>query len=273
MTYFICPVCGAPLQRLESNYRCEKGHSYDISREGYTHLLPANQKHSKVPGDDKTMTAARTRFLNGGWYAPLRDALCALVLESVNDGSVLVDAGCGEGYYTEGIVRALKTAGRTVYVAGVDISKFALKKAAKRTKDAEFAVASVYHLPLRDGCADLLLDCFSPLAVEEYRRVLKKDGYFLYVVPGPAHLMEMKTVLYERPYENPEEQVDYAGFSFEKVVPVRTRFTLSDSDSIMALFGMTPYAWKTPRKGVEQLKALNRLDVTAEFRIHVFQKM
>ena len=53
---FRCPICGAPLTREERSYLCPNRHSYDLSKEGYTHLLPANQKHSAAPGDDKLMT-------------------------------------------------------------------------------------------------------------------------------------------------------------------------------------------------------------------------
>jgi 23S rRNA (guanine745-N1)-methyltransferase len=35
---------------------------------------------------------------------------------------------------------------------------------------------------------------------------------------------------------------------------------------------MTPYAWKTPKAGVERLAALESLTVTAQFRIHVMEK-
>ncbi len=97
MSLFTCPICGAPLDRTDRTYRCPGGHSYDIAREGYVHLLPANRKHSADPGDDRDMTAARTRFLDGGWYAPLRDALCRLALAHTGDSPAVLDAGCGEG--------------------------------------------------------------------------------------------------------------------------------------------------------------------------------
>ena len=61
MSLFRCPVCGAPLNREEHTYCCAAGHSYDIAKEGYTYLLPPNQKHSAAPGDDKAMAAARRR--------------------------------------------------------------------------------------------------------------------------------------------------------------------------------------------------------------------
>ena len=165
---FLCPVCGKALDRQETGYRCPGGHSFDKAAAGYVHLLPANKKHAKDPGDDKGMAAARNRFLSGGWYAPLRDRLAELALRYTPDRCVVLDAGCGEGYYTAGVYAALKKAGKQVKLAGVDLSKHALKKAAKREKDGEFAVASVYGLPVADRCVHLLLNCFSPLALEEF---------------------------------------------------------------------------------------------------------
>ena len=48
-----------------------------------------------------------------------------------------------------------------------DSSKHALRRAAKRQGSIEFAVASVYDLPVADQQIDLLVNCFSPLALEE----------------------------------------------------------------------------------------------------------
>ena len=273
MSLFLCPICGAPLLREGGVYRCAGGHSYDVAREGYVHLLPANRKHSRQPGDDRDMVAARSRFLGGGWYRHLLDALQELALRYAGGKEIVfLDAGCGEGYYTAGVAEALEAAGRTVRSAGVDLSKFALKKAARRSPETEFAVASVYHLPIADAAADLLLDCFAPLAAEEYRRVVQPGGVFLYVVPAPHHLMEMKNVLYEAPYENPDQQVAYEGFSYLEVIPAERTLRLEDSQAIRDLLGMTPYAWKTPQAGLERLAALEALTVTAAFRIHVFRR-
>ena len=56
---FVCPLCSSPLQREERRYVCPHGHSFDLAREGYTYLLPVNRKHSRAPGDDADMSAAR----------------------------------------------------------------------------------------------------------------------------------------------------------------------------------------------------------------------
>ena len=79
---FRCPVCGAPLDRA---YRCPAGHSYDIAREGYTYLLPPNQKHSAAPGDDRDMAAARRDFLSKGYYDLLLNTLCCQILSLSGD--------------------------------------------------------------------------------------------------------------------------------------------------------------------------------------------
>lgn len=272
MSLFLCPICGSPVIRSERTYRCPKGHSYDISKEGYVHLLPVNRMHSKAPGDDKGMAAARNRFLSGGYYAPLRDALCDLALAHTGPEAAVLDSGCGEGYYTAGIWRSLTEAGRSVRMAGIDISKFALRWAAKRAPEVEFAVASAYHLPVADGSANLLVNCFSPLGLEEFRRVLKPGGCFFYVVPASDHLWELKEILYDRPYPNPEEAIPYDGFRYEEIRPVEATLALPDSQAIHDLFQMTPYYWKTPKAGAERLAQLDHLTVRASFRIHVFQK-
>ena len=183
------------------------------------------------------------------------------------------DVGCGEGFYTSGIFRTLAAAGKSPRMAGTDISKPILRSAAKREKGIAWAVASSFHLPAADGAADILLDCFSPLALEEFRRVLRPGGHFLYVVPGPDHLWELKQVLYDRPYPNEEKETPYEGFAYRSIVPVEGTITLPCQADIHALFQMTPYYWKTPKAGAERLAALESLTTRISFRIHIFQKL
>jgi 23S rRNA (guanine745-N1)-methyltransferase len=54
---------------------------------------------------------------------------------------------------------------------------------------------------------------------------------------------------------------------------VRGEITLSDRADRMALFGMTPYAWKTPREGVARLEALDTLTTEIGFDIHVYRRI
>ena len=272
MSLFLCPLCGRALSGEGRGLRCPGGHCFDRAREGYVHLLPANQKHSKSPGDDKGMVAARRAFLDRGWYQPLAETLGGLAVELTGPAPVVLDAGCGEGYYTAYVRDALLAAGKAPRSAGIDISKFSLQKAAKRYSGIEFAVASAYRLPVADGAVDLLLNVFSPLAINEFYRVLKPGGCYLYVVPAAMHLWELKQVLYERPYPNQEKESPYEGFVYDRIVPAEYSIHLPSQADIQALFGMTPYAWKTPRAGKERLAALPELDCQVAFHIHVFKK-
>ncbi len=274
MSLFCCPLCSAPLTKEEHAYRCPGGHSFDIAAAGYTHLLPPNRKNSKAPGDDKEMVAARSAFLEKGYYLPLRQGLESLCCTLTQDLSapVLLDSGCGEGWYTAGLYQAMTQQGKSPQIAGVDISKFALKKAAKRLPQGEFAVASVYRLPLPDLSADLITNVFSPLAAEEFARILKPGGHYLYVVPSARHLWQMKEVLYAQPYENPVKQDDYPGFTHVQTLPVRYTISMDDSADWMALFHMTPYAWKTPKEGIARLEGLEHLETEIGFDIHVYRK-
>lgn len=272
MSFFLCPLCAGPLREVPGGLSCPRRHRFDRAREGYVNLLPVGQKHSRLPGDDKGMVSARRAFLDRGWYRPLRDALSALSVELTGPAPVVLDAGCGEGYYTDGVREALLAAGKHPLTAGIDISKFSLQKAARRYPETAFAVASAYRLPVADGSVELLLNVFSPLALSEFRRVLRPDGVYLYVVPAARHLWELKQVLYDDPYPNEERETPYEGFRYERIVPVTYTVLLPSRQDILALFQMTPYYWKTPRDGAARLERLEQLSCSIDFRIHVFRR-
>ena len=157
-------------------------------------------------------------------------------------------------------------------LAGFDIAKPAVRLAAKALPTAQYAVASSFNQPVRTGWADLLLNCFSPFAQEEFLRVLRPGGRMIYVVPGAEHLYQMKAVLYEKPYKNPVQQIAYDGFAAIGERKVTGRVTVPH-EQLEALFAMTPYYWKTPRGGAERLAALSQLETDISFRFLVFEKL
>ena len=206
-----CPLCGAPLAG-DVSLKCARNHSFDRAKEGYWHLLPVQSMRTKAPGDSKEMVAARRAFLNAGYYGIFGQAAGELCLEYGQPAAPgaalhLLDAGCGEGWYDRCIAQQFAKAGRPLQMAGFDIAKPAVRLAAKALPAARYAVASSFSQPVRTGWADLLLNCFSPFAQEEFQRVLRPGGRMIYVVPGAEHLYQMKAVLYDTPYKNPGSEV------------------------------------------------------------------
>ena len=257
--------------------KCEKGHCFDRAREGYWHLLPVQSMRTKAPGDSKEMVAARRAFLNAGYYGIFGQALGELCLAhgvpAAKDAPLhLLDAGCGEGWYDRCIAQQFAAAEKPLQLAGFDIAKPAVRLAAKALPTAQYAVASSFSQPVRTGWADVLLNCFSPFAQEEFSRVLRPGGRMIYVVPGAEHLYQMKAVLYEKPYKNPVQQVEYPGFCAIDEREVQGTITVPAAQ-LEALFAMTPYYWKTPRDGAARLAALPQLTTTIAFRFLVFEKL
>ncbi len=269
MDLLCCPVCKALLHREERRYACPQGHSFDIARQGYVNLLQSQRSSARTHGDDKEMVVARTAFLEKGYYAPLRDAILEKVyFYTQNKPSIIVDAGCGEGWYTEGVAKKCPHA----QVIGLDISKDALKWAAKREGIPHLAVASCFDMPIADASADAVINVFSPLAEKEYARILKKGGVLVRVVPDTYHLWEMKETVYEIPKPNHPESEELAGLSLLEKIPIHYQMDLTSNEDIQVLFQMTPYFYRTSPLDRAKLNQVDRLSTRAEFNLLIFQK-
>lgn len=280
MAHFSCPICKLPLHIENKSYFCENRHCFDIAKSGYVNLLPANQKNSKAPGDNKLMVDTRNHFLNKGYYQPLLHALCeelSLLLQNRSiHHPILADAGCGEGYYTQGIYQALMASGITPSILGIDISKEALKYAAKRMKQvnattAQLAVGSVFHLPIESNYCDILIELFAPYCGEDFHRVLKNNGVMILVIPAENHLFELKQAVYQHPYKNEVKPYELEGFTFLKKRQVDDIIHLTSNEDIMNLFQMTPYYYKTAKEDIERLAKRSELKTTISFEILIYQ--
>ena len=258
----ICPICHEKLTLENKSMKCSHNHCFDIAKEGYLNLL---RKNSTNHGDNKDMVLARRHFLEKDYYAPLRNRIIELLNE--NKPATILDLGCGEGYYTHEI--ALQT-GAKVY--GNDVSKEAIKLAAKKDKSIQYFIASSSDLPLQSSSMDCMTCIFSFYDFEECKRVLKENGKLLVVSPGPNHLIELKSAVYDTPYLNEVKPMDESVLKKDKEVHVSYTFDITNNEDIIELFGMTPYAFKTKISDRAKLDTLQELTLTADFVIQIYTK-
>ena len=268
---FICPKCSLALSLSDGGaLRCARSHSYDRSREGYYNLLLSN---TSAHGDNAEMVAARRRFLATGAYLPLAKRIAEAVAAAPFASPAVLDIGCGEGYYTNIIEEGLTAENKAALVYGFDISKDAVRQAAKKNKRLSLAVASAYHMPFADGEFDVAVNVFSPLAIEETQRVLHKGARFFMAIPGENHLFGLKSLLYETPYKNEVADTALAGFKLLGEERIAYELSLSSREEVASLFMMTPYAYRTKREACEKILALDSLKTEIEFILFEYERL
>lgn len=222
----LCPVCRQDLQPIHDGgtgrvraLACRERHSFDAARQGYFNMLVG--KGTAFESDTAEMVAARAAFLDAGHYRPLADAL-ALAAEPALGGPAptVLDSGTGTGHYLRAILDYLNGAHSSnssdraetrdfvdgaasadgdrvdgvtgVAAVGLDISKFALRRAARLNPEAVNLVGDVWQpLPLPDAAVDVVAVVFAPRNAAEFARVLKPSGRLLVVTPRAGHLGEI----------------------------------------------------------------------------------
>lgn len=275
MPQLICPVCASPLIHHEKFYQCEQHHTFDIARQGYVNLHLVNQKKTHEPGDNKEMVVARDAFLHRHHYAPISEAIVDYVESKLSATKVAIaDIGCGVGYYLSTLQYALQFSAVDIDFYGVDISKEAIKVASKN-KHITWLVASGKKLPFPDSSLDFVISVFSPFYSDEILRLLKPDGTLIVVTPAKNHLIELKSVLFDRVDEHDDEK-NLLKYS-EKFIETQMRliqadFELTTSVDIDNLLKMTPYYFKSTAAKREEVRVLNQLKLSLDVVLRCFKK-
>ena len=268
---FLCPICKKELHKLSSSLKCENNHSFDYSKSGYVNLLNPGKKNNAKAGDSKEMIRARTRFFECSAYSKICNTLSSIV--STIKNNVIIDAGCGEGYYTHQIAKA--HTGSLIF--GFDVSKFGCEHGAKIAKNEglsslHYAVSNIFDLPLKDNYADIVLSVFAPVASEEFLRILKSGGHLVVASAGISHLEGLKRTIYDSYYPNEEKFPSYEGFDLLEVKNLKYSTRILGNDTINALFTMTPYYHRTSLEDKEKLSKLNELTTLIEVNFAIYKK-
>jgi len=185
---FRCPAChGEMALRKPASLVCNTGHCFDLSRLGYAHFVP-QQKPTRYTGEQ---FESRRVVFEQGCYEPLAEAIHGLICEMGCDR--LLDAGCGEGYYTRYLHAKVK--GTEFYA--FDNAKEGVAMAAKARPGVCWFVADITNIPLGDRSMDVLLSLFTPSNYTEFTRVLGQGGRVIKVIPGGGYLKELRALIWQ----------------------------------------------------------------------------
>ena len=265
-----CPVCSEGVYVSEdgkSLFCCgARRHCFDFSADGYINLS------RQGTGDSKEAINARRLFLSGDYYLPIAQKICETVKKYIPTDATLLDAGCGEGYYTN------KLAENFGAVLGFDLSKFGVSAAARSAKrqgleNTFYSTGSVFELPVRDSSVDCVVNIFAPCAEDEYMRVLREGGVLVVVGAGKNHLMGLKTVLYDTTYENGDRADLPTKIALTEHLTESFEIEVCGRDRIDSLFSMTPYYWRTSEADKDKLRKIDTLKTEVEFEIYVYRKV
>jgi 23S rRNA (guanine745-N1)-methyltransferase len=268
---FLCPICAKELSKCENTLKCASNHSFDYSKSGYVNLLNPGKMNNAKAGDSKEMIRARSSFFESGAYSKIKDTICNICSEL--GGSLIIDAGCGEGYYTEGVAFSSQNA----TVIGFDMSKLGCEHGSKHAKKREvenvlYAVSSIFEMPIADNSADIIVNMFAPVADKEFSRVLSPNGYLIVGSARISHLDGLKAKIYDISYPNEEKFLEYEDFELITTKRLKYSAKITDNDTIYSLFTMTPYFHRTSLTDKEKLKEVSEIQTTIEVNFTIYKK-
>lgn len=293
----ICPLCHLRFSKVGSTLKCASRHSFDLAKEGYANLV--THKLAASVGDSKEMLQARRNFLEHGHYQLLSSLLNELVIsylrqESSQESSnienneageilphtVIVDVGCGEGYYLGQMQQQLTRAFSSddFCLLGLDVAKDAIRMAAKRYKAVQFVVADLKAgLVCANDSVHVLLNIFAPRNIDEFARVLMPGGIALVVVPQPTHLQQLRSLFDLLSIEEQKEQHVIAQFLANTHFSLLTTRTLTyqldlTQEEIVQAVTMTPGFRHLSEEARATMNAIQHVQTEVSFSVLMFQK-
>ena len=273
-----CPIDGEKLEQSGKQLVCQSGHSFDIAKQGYIHLLPVQDKRSKQPGDSKAMVVARKEFLDSGFYKPVAEKLVSTVTGLLQgDAACILDAGCGEGYYLNTVLNSLRQIDSisSLSLIGVDISKDAVIQSSKRSKEISWIVGTNRKLPVEDASVDIILCLFGFVCVDAFLQVLKPGGKLILVDPGLGHLKELREIIYpqvKNANQSDQSETELPGFVRLSKESLQFKEKIRGNDLIKNLLIMTPHFYRASQQGREVACNLTELDLSVDVIFRVFEK-
>ena len=233
---FACPLCGKQMKVTKSSLVCQENHCYDISKRGYINFV---QKTS-VKIYNAELFEHRRLVYNSGFYDELMERMDLLVSAHAcsRKECTVVDSGCGEGTFLTKL--SSRISGNKI---GFDISKDAILQACKSTKEILWLVADLVNIPLKDNCADVLFNIFTPANYNSFHRILKEDGILIKVIPGIEYLQEFRKAVGTKlkSHRDDEKVIHYLSQYMEIVEKKRVYYKVRvNREQLRSWIKMTP---------------------------------
>lgn len=250
-----CPIDGLRLAQCDGYWQCPSNHHFDLSRQGYLNLLPSSQKTSRDPGDSKAMVEARRLVLDTGLFDPFAKELSRQVssrmVHQIERPAVVLDAGCGEGYYTDYMRRSVSVAADRMLpvFVGVDISKWGILAAARRYPDVTWVVGNNKRLPVLSGSVDIITSVFGFETWQPWAALQSPGQNVLVAHAGPLHLIEMRELIYEEVtiHEAADDKAAIeAGYQRIDASALNFQAQLDSLESAERILSMTPHGYRIP---------------------------
>lgn len=183
--------CLLPLGKSDDGMRCEAGHHFNQARQGYWNLTQPQDSKSSNPGDCDAAVEARSSWLERGHMNGFVEKLKSWLELYPADRDVMplsLELGCGEGSISAALFER-----EAIGYCGIDLSKRAIKLAARRLPAATWVLANADRtLPVPDHSVDRVLSLFGRRPTAEIARVLRPGGVCIVAVPGAQDLAELR---------------------------------------------------------------------------------
>ncbi|MBF0713153.1 methyltransferase domain-containing protein [Gemella sp. GH3] len=248
-----CPKCYNDMYIENNSLKCSLNHTYDFSKKGYVHLIN-NYKSSKY---DYKLFEARDFIFYKNFYNHIYLEIVKIL--SGHNFDILVDVGCGEGYY----IRNLKEYFGYKYFFGIDNSKDAIEFAVKKDKKNPYMLANLSNLPFASNSVDVVLNILTPANYKEFTRIIKKGGLLIKIIPTKNYLREIREKFYEQEYSNDDTLI-----LLEKNCQILSRNTITKTFTINEeeaknFLEMTPLTFSKNIK-LEDINSLQKITVELE---------
>lgn len=270
-----CPVCQQNLSLSTDPRRslsCLEGHRFDAAKQGYFNFLTG--RGTNFIEDTGPMVLAREEFQNAEHYAPLAHMLSKTIDGHHPAASLdILDAGAGTGYYLNEIIGSLP--GAEIDALALDISRYAMRRAAKVPHTLAMVWDVWRRLPSADDSRDVVLNCFAPHNPEEFHRVLRTNGVCIVVTAAADHLQEIRESLGMLGIAENKESSLIEKFSAANLMHQHTRqlkytMELSTKDLFNLAFMGPAGHHLSPETLRAKTESLGPRSVNASFGVHTF---